>query len=114
LLALPGGHVNELEPSLDCAVREVSEETGLTIAKKDVYFVGLYDRPGRDPRGWTITHAYLTSVDRDVKVVAGDDAVAFKWVTMGEIFGRANLLAFDHYQIVCDAYEQYGNLYLGA
>src|SRR5439155_922356 len=35
--------------------------------------------PGRDPRGHTVTIAYLTFVMAEVAIVAGDDAAEVKW-----------------------------------
>ena len=42
--------------------------------------VGVFSKPGRDPRGWVITVAYTAMVDMDhTKVAADDDAADARW-----------------------------------
>lgn len=100
LLALPGGHVDPGETSLAAAVRELWEETGVRVAPATLTLVGLYDAPGRDPRGRYVTAAYVVDVPEDTKAVAGDDAAAVRWVPLADLPGA---LAFDHGQILADA-----------
>ncbi len=95
--ALPGGFVDENEDLPDAAARELEEETGLSgLALTQ----GLaYGRPGRDPRGWTITIAFYAALDRDPPAPrAGDDAAAAQWLPLDEL----PALAFDHDQIIAD------------
>ena len=76
--ALPGGFLNPDETIEECAARELTEETGV----KDVtpVPVGMFSKPGRDPRGWVITQAYTAEVDMDrTKVAADDDAADARW-----------------------------------
>lgn len=75
--ALPGGYVNENESLGRAAQRELAEETGITGAKLEQ--LGAFGDPGRDPRGHTITVAYLTFLFTEAKITAGDDAAAAKW-----------------------------------
>jgi 8-oxo-dGTP diphosphatase len=93
--ALPGGFVDENERLVDAALRELHEETGLRVEDlEQLYAAG---DPGRDPRGWTVSVAFLARVDADeVKPVAGDDAAAADWFPLDAL----PELAFDHAIIV--------------
>ena len=94
--ALPGGFVDPDETTEAAAWRELLEETGLQA--RELRLVGVYSKPGRDPRGWTISIAYLVSVDEGAPV-AGDDAAAVEF----RADWRELTLAFDHDEIVRDA-----------
>jgi 8-oxo-dGTP diphosphatase len=100
--ALPGGFANKNERLIDCAIRELQEETTIVVPKESVRIVGTFDEPGRDPRGWTITSAYTVEVPKDTQADAQDDADGYKWVPLSEIITNNNL-AFDHYDIICSA-----------
>jgi 8-oxo-dGTP diphosphatase len=94
--ALPGGFVDVGESVEDACRRELLEETGVKAAK--LRLVGVYSAPDRDPRGHTVTCAYLTRVRKAV-ATAGDDAASVEWVD-----GWRRLdFAFDHKIIVRDA-----------
>ena len=69
--ALPGGFIDMNETLEDSARRELREETGVEAA--ELIQLGTYGDPGRDPRGRTITVAYLARVKpRQLKPVAAD------------------------------------------
>ena len=58
--ALPGGFVEQGERALDAAPRELAEETGLRVGELEL--LGVYDTPGRDPRGWSVSVVYLVAL----------------------------------------------------
>ena len=95
--AFPGGFMNMDETTKQCAIRELEEETGLKV--KDIQQLGAYSKVDRDPRGRTITVAYLAFVDKPLPVKGQDDAAKAQW------FSIKNLpkLAFDHEEIMKDA-----------
>ena len=95
--AFPGGFMNMDETTEQCAIRELEEETGLQIT--DIQQLGAYSKVDRDPRGRTITVAYLAFVDTPLPVKGQDDAAKAQW------FSIKNLpkLAFDHEEIMKDA-----------
>ncbi len=95
--ALPGGFVEEGEVVASAAARELAEETG--IRARDLRLLGVYSAAGRDPRGWTVSVAYVHELDADVAVSGGDDAAAAGWFAVDAL----PPLAFDHAQIVTEA-----------
>ena len=100
--ALPGGFMEMDETIEHCAVRELQEETALQVAESDLRLIGVYSAPSRDPRGRTVTAAYLVDGRRwavDSDAVAGDDAAEVRWWPLDEL----PPLAFDHAQIINDA-----------
>jgi 8-oxo-dGTP diphosphatase len=95
--ALPGGFVDEGETVASAAPRELGEETGLRVGALEM--LGVYDTPGRDPRGWTVSVVYLARISRRVEVNGGDDATEACWFAVDEL----PELAFDHAVVVADA-----------
>jgi len=55
--ALPGGFVEYNEAVENAVLRETKEETGLDVEIEKL--VGIYSEPGRDPRGHTVSAAFL-------------------------------------------------------
>jgi 8-oxo-dGTP diphosphatase len=89
--------MNMDETTEECAFRELEEETGLKVA--NVQQIGAYSKIDRDPRGRTITVAYLAIVDKPVDVKGQDDAANAAWFPITDL----PHLAFDHYDIMHDA-----------
>ena len=99
--AFPGGFMNMDETTEQCAIRELEEETGLKVNK--VYQIGAYSKVDRDPRGRTITVAYLAIIDEPVAVTGQDDAAKAGWWPLSDL----PHLAFDHYEIMQEAIKVY-------
>ena len=79
--AFPGGFMNMDETTEQCA----------------------YSKVDRDPRGRTITVAYLAIIDEPIAVTGQDDAAKAEWWPLSDL----PHLAFDHYDIMQDAIQLY-------
>lgn len=126
--ALPGGFANKNEPIEETAARELEEETG--VKGLSLIPVGLFSKPGRDPRGWVVTQAYTALVEKSgLKPKAADDAKESKWfriiptdensftlnrddisIPINNTYGSSNI-AFDHTEIIYRSYQMVRNIY---
>ena len=96
LWALPGGHVDWNETVDETVVREVMEETGLSVKKFKL--IGVYSNIKRHPLQ-AVAVAFFVSVKRG-KEKAGSDAGKIMWFDLGSL---PEELAFDHHEIIADA-----------
>ena len=96
--ALPGGFV-DMDESLETAVmRELQEETGVTGVRLEQ--MHTFSAPDRDPRGRSISTAFLGLTDwRRHTVQAADDAADAAWLPLNALPD----MAFDHGAIVAYA-----------
>lgn len=92
--ALPGGFCDWGETTEQCCAREAKEETGLTVKVGDL--LGVFSKPGRDPRGQTVSVLYACRPVRG-SAQGGDDAAEARWFTPKEL--RRLRFAFDHGRI---------------
>ena len=99
--AFPGGFLNMDETTEQCAVRELEEETGMKI--QGLQQIGAYSKVDRDPRGRTITVAYLAIIDSPCEVIGQDDAAKAQWFPLDAL----PKLAFDHDEIISDAIKKF-------
>ena len=98
LWALPGGLMHENDSSLENAINRVlSNKTGAQTS----YVEQLCTRTGHDPRGPTISIAYIALVDKQ-KVLS--NAV---WTSVKDIENME--LAFDHKQVIKQAVNRLTN-----
>ncbi len=100
--AIPGGFVLPDESLENAVIRELQEETGITVN----YLEQLYSfgEPDRDPRQRVISIAYFgmvkTSQFQELK--ASTDAENAAWFSIKKL----PVLAFDHKQIIKQAVER--------
>ena len=96
--------MNMDETTEQCAIRELEEETGLKL--NDVQQIGAYSKVDRDPRGRTVTVAYLAVIDSPKEVIGQDDAAKAQWFPLSDL----PELAFDHEDIIRDAIKSYNQV----
>ena len=95
--ALPGGFAEPGETVDQSAQRELMEEThveGLSLAP-----VGLFSDPDRDPRGWTVTNAWVLTAVWSVRP---------RRTVLGEVrdihIMQSDGIAFDHAKIILEGF----------
>ena len=103
-LAFPGGFVGIDEDLEDAARRELLEETSVD-APPFIDQLKTYGRPDRDPRGRTVSVAYLAVAPDMGDARGGSDAAAADWYSVAQFLRprRPRPLAFDHHEILRDA-----------
>lgn len=95
--ALPGGFMEMDETLKEAARRELQEETAIKAG--ELIRFDTYDKPGRDPRGRTITQVFVMIWNQEMgSPQAGSDARALAWHVLTEL----PELAFDHSDIIGD------------
>lgn len=95
--ALPGGFVEGGERVADAAARELLEETAVRAG--ELALLGVYDTPGRDPRGPTVSVVYVMATAAELDATGGDDAANARWFALDAL----PALAFDHALVIADA-----------
>jgi 8-oxo-dGTP diphosphatase len=103
--ALPGGFVEVDEDLETAARRELLEETGVSADDVRIEQLATYGAPKRDPRGRTISVAWLAILPSSFDPRAGSDASRAAWKPVDALLGRTRL-AFDHKRILSDAVER--------
>lgn len=108
LWALPGGHKNNDETFLECALRELTEETGVDIPKKtlmeSINEMRMFDAPNRGsgiPRS-TLAVYMNVPLNEDGSyptVTPLDDAMEAEWKTIYEILNVLDTFD-DHRDII--------------
>ncbi len=98
--ALPGGFMEMDETLEETARRELLEET--SISAGELIRFDTYDKPGRDPRGRTLTQVFVLLWKKEMGLPrAGSDAKALAWHELTAL----PELAFDHDLIVNDVIQ---------
>lgn len=102
--ALPGGFKHPNETLDEAAGRELLEETNVDAPPYLRQF-HAYGDPGRDPRTNVVTVAYVAVVPELSGIIGGSDAAGARLQPVEAVLEGDLPLAFDHQQIVNDAYK---------
>lgn len=106
--ALPGGFLRDDETLSAAALRELRDETGLSVPHLRMQQLHAFDVPNRDPRGRVIAVPYLAIAPDLPTPIAGTDASAAHWVPVDAVGPGHIRLAFDHEQILASAVARAG------
>lgn len=98
--AFPGGFVDMDEDLETAARRELREETGLDSVELEQLLTA--GKPGRDPRGHTVSVIFWGVVEHCVPAAA-DDAADARWFLLADL---PNPIAFDHEEILAAAVKK--------
>jgi 8-oxo-dGTP diphosphatase len=94
------------------ACRELWEETGAEPLRLEQ--LHTFGDPGRDPRGWTVSVAYVALLEEDEaatqSLAAGSDAEELAWFDVDDL----PPLAFDHADILACAIHRLSERESGA
>jgi ADP-ribose pyrophosphatase YjhB (NUDIX family) len=104
--ALPGGFINLAKDSdLDeTAARKLKEKTSVEISHLEQ--VASFGSAHRDPRGWSVTIAYMALIASDnIKLNGNESLEEVNWVSVNEA-AHSYSLAFDHLDILKTCHER--------
>lgn len=109
LWALPGGFVDPEETLETAMLRELKEETRISvplpILKSNITYRRQFDHPKRSLRGRTFSEAFLIEVPLDhnkqlAKVKGSDDAEKAQWIPINDALEMSEQLFEDHHSII--------------
>lgn len=93
--AFPGGFLAvDKEDVYDTAARELKEETGFSIDKKDLILIDVRSNPKRDPRDHVLDIGFLAIIENSSAIAPITDEAKSFWISLADL-DRLEF-AFDH------------------
>ena len=120
----PCAYLDYDEDLADAVIREVQEETGYTLERKDVNFIDINSKPEGKKQNVGIRH--IAFIDNDKKQISDfeldtNEVTELKWIEIGESVGNifnidVNKLdcvkwAFNHKSLIIHIINEYCNRY---
>lgn len=120
----PCGYLDYDEDLTDAVIREVQEETGYTLERKDVNFIDINSKP--EGKKQNVGIRYIAFIDNDKKQISDfeldtNEVTELKWIEIGESVGNifnidVNKLncvkwAFNHKSLIIHIINEYCNRY---
>ena len=120
----PCGYLDYDEDLTDAVIREVQEETGYTLERKDVNYIDINSKPEGKKQNVGIRH--IAFIDNDKKQISDfeldtNEVTELKWIEIGESVGNifnidVNKLdcvkwAFNHKSLIIHIINEYCNRY---
>jgi len=106
-IAFPGGFVNPNENTVDAMLRELTEETSITLRKDQLKFLiknqRVFGNPRRDPRGRIYSHGFHIRLDDTLPCpypIGGSDLKNPFFMPIREFYENSHQVAFDHVQML--------------
>ena len=124
LWCFPCGYLDYDEDLTDAVIREVKEETGYILKRKDVNFIDIFSKPEGKKQNVGIRH--IAFIDNDKKQISDfeldtNEVTELKWIEIGESVGNifnidVNKLdcvkwAFNHKSLIIHIINEYCNRY---
>ncbi len=111
--AFPGGFLDvDNEDLYDTAARELAEETGFSINKKDLVLIDVRSNPKRDPRGHVIDVGFLAMVEKSSTISSVTAEAKSFWAPLDELDNYK--FAFDHDVFAANVKKYIQNLKLAS
>lgn len=103
----PKGHLEGSENSLDAAIRETYEETGITLEEIDMIdgFQELISYQSRSRRFKTVVFYLAKVVNSEVKINLSSEHSDYTWTNLGEALGLVRLESVRN--VLCSAFAFY-------